>query len=87
MAANNVVFMDASLLEPIFACWPAIGRESYQLAGTGESWAKRERYRPSGGRAAGFFEKRRISEQDWAAGRNYSPWQSHLRDANAMIAG
>jgi hypothetical protein len=34
--------MDASLLEPIFACWPAIGRESYQLAGTGESWAKCE---------------------------------------------
>jgi hypothetical protein len=46
--------MDASLLEPIFACWPAIGRESYQLAGTGESWvksdslAKWERHGPVG---------------------------------------
>jgi hypothetical protein len=82
--------MDASLLEPIFACWPAIGRESYQLAGTGETWvksdslAKWERQGPVG--RLEFFEKRQISEQDWAAVRNYSPWQSHLRDANAMIA-
>jgi hypothetical protein len=84
--------MDASLLEPIFACWAAIGRESYQLAGTGESWVKwdaeSERYGPVGRpRGRIFLEKRQISEQDWAAGRNYSPWQSHLRDANAMIAG
>jgi hypothetical protein len=80
--------MDASLLEPIFACWPAIGGESYQLAGTGESWAKWERYGPVGPpRGWNFFEKRQISEQDWAAVRNYSPRQSHLRDANAMIAG
>src|ERR1700689_3487438 len=47
-AANNVVFMDASLLEPICGCWAAIGGESYQLAGTSESWAKWERYGPVG---------------------------------------
>jgi hypothetical protein len=61
------------------------GRESYQLAGMGESLAKWERYGPVG--RLEFFQKRQISEQDWAAVRNYSPWQSHLRDANAMIAG
>jgi hypothetical protein len=46
--------------------------------------AKSERPGPVG--RLDFFEKRQISEQDWAAVGNYSPRQSHLRDANAMIA-
>jgi hypothetical protein len=73
--------MDASLLEPIFACWPVIGHESYQLAGTGESWAKCE------SRAATRLDFLKNGKSLSKIGRPSSPWQSHLRDANAMIAG